>query len=443
VIGVLPNGADTAAATALAAAAAVLLVVLVVVAVRRRRDRRDALFLRRLADAEGTGDAMRRALRQAATVTEASSALISAGDHSGEQATGTLGMTPAEAEAHRFGHGRRVRSVLFEVAVGGGHASVKLGHEDVGDEELERVSTDPTVRSMFIRYDVAGTGRPDEPDPIAGGLAVPIRSHGVPVGVLSVFTRSAGRRFTATEQRALEKVAARVAPFVEARVQAFADELTSLNNLRFFRQVLANEVAAAQRYDRRLGLLAFGLDGLRDINDTPGLGHAAGDLMLQAVAKVARRVVRRSDIACRTGGDEFVVILPESGLDGADLLYERLRREVAALRVEYAGQVLVPKGVSAGAVELRRQDDADSLFDRADAALHRAKAWGKGRVAWGAGDRSAPPPEAGYAAGTAATACAGCTHFRPGQQGVGYCEHWHAPVESMAACRSFGPRAAS
>jgi diguanylate cyclase (GGDEF)-like protein len=350
-------------------------------------------------------------------------------------------MTPVEAEAHRFGHGRRVRSVLVEMEGDGGEpTAIELGHDDVGDGGLERVSADPRVRSMFIRYDVGGAAaRRDQPEPIAGGLAVPIRSQDAPVGVLSVFTRSPGRRFTTAEQRALEQVASRVAPFVESRVQAYVDELTGLNNLRFFRQTLANEVAAAQRYDRRLGLLAFDLDGLKEINDTPGLGHAAGDAMLRAVARVARRAVRRSDVVCRKGGDEFVVILPESGLDGADLLYQRLRREVTALRVEYDGRVLVPAGVSSGAVELRRDDDADSLFQRADAALYRAKNWGRGRLAWGEGDRTAPPPEAAYEPGTGTDACAGCTHFRPGRGETGYCDHWFAPVDAAAVCRAFEP----
>jgi len=422
------------------AVAVVLLIALVVMARRRHKESAEVGFLRDLADSPRLADAMHRALEAARALPGADAALISAGDAAEEQTAEAVGMTQTEAEAHRFGHGRRIRSVLVEVESEDGEPeAVELDQEDVDDGELERVSEDGRIRSMLIRYELGGETEAGEPAPIAAGLAVPIRSQDDPVGVLSIFSRTPGTSFSEDELVALETIARRVAPFVEARLQAYVDELTNLTNFRFFRQTLDHEVAAAQRYGHRLGLLAFDLDGFKQINDTPGLGHAAGDTVLQAVAALARRVVRRSDVTCRKGGDEFVVILREAGLDAADLLYRRLQRAVTGLRVEYAGQVVVPAGVSAGAVELRREDSADSLFGRADQALIRAKTWGKGRVAWGEGDRSTPPPEARYGAGAPERACAGCLQFRPGRRASGYCERWHAPVDADAACLSFEP----
>jgi diguanylate cyclase (GGDEF)-like protein len=267
-----------------------------------------------------------------------------------------------------------------------------------------------------------------------------MRAQGRPVGVIEVFSRSTGRRFTDGEQRALGRLAARAAPFVDSRLQAHVDELTDLNDFRFFRQALANEVAAAQRHDRRLGLLAFDLVGLGEINDAPGLGPAAGDTVLRAVGHLARETVRRSDVACRRGGDEFVVLLPECGLDGADQVYRRLSEQIGDLRVEYEGRELSPVGVSGGAVELRRYENADSLFDRADEALDRAKSWGRGRIAWGLDDRSEPPADAAYGLGSDGHACSVCVDFRPGTRISGYCERWNAPVDPEGGCSAFAPR---
>jgi diguanylate cyclase (GGDEF)-like protein len=209
------------------------------------------------------------------------------------------------------------------------------------------------------------------------------------------------------------------------------------NEIHVFRNALAREVAVAQRHERRLGLLAFDLVGLGEITDVPDLGPDAGDIVLRAVDGLTRKTVRRSDIACRKGAGEFLVILTESGLDGAEEVYRRLRHGLADLRVEYGGQVLSPVGASAGAVELRRDEDAESLFDRADEALDRARNWGGGRIAWGLDDRIEPPTEAAYGPANNGQACSGCQEFRPGTRVSGYCERWHAPIDPQGVCSAF------
>ena len=107
--------------------------------------------------------------------------------------------------------------------------------------------------------------------------------------------------------------------FREARQLADLDALTGLHNRRYFNETLSREVARAQRYNRRLGLLVFDLDDFKAINDQ--IGHLAGDSVLSEMAERVREVVRSSDIACRYGGDEFTVVMPESGLEDADQLY--------------------------------------------------------------------------------------------------------------------------
>src|SRR5262249_33068788 len=146
-------------------------------------------------------------------------------------------------------------------------------------------------------------------------------------------------------------------------------------NRRYFHETLAREVARAHRYDRSLALIVFDLDDFKAINDR--IGHLVGDTVLAQVAERVRDVVRSADVACRVGGDEFATILPESTLDDADQLYRRLQAQISSRPLPEAGRLLI----SAGVAELNENDDAVTFFQRADDALYRAKAAGKGRVA--------------------------------------------------------------
>ncbi len=102
----------------------------------------------------------------------------------------------------------------------------------------------------------------------------------------------------------------------------------------------------------------------------------AGDAVLAGAAERIRDVVRTADIACRVGGDEFAVIIPESTLTDADQLYRRVLAAVSSRPIGRAGRLFLSGGVA----ELRAEDDATSFFERADQALYRAKNDGKGRL---------------------------------------------------------------
>jgi two-component system cell cycle response regulator len=167
------------------------------------------------------------------------------------------------------------------------------------------------------------------------------------------------------------------------RLLADLDGLTGLHNRRYFHELLAREVARAQRYGRELALVVFDLDDFKSINDR--LGHLAGDAVLAETAERARGVVRSADIACRVGGDEFAVLLPEASGREAELLYRRLQRAVSSRPVAQAGSV----SVSAGIAELQADDEPNAFFERADRALYRAKERGKGQVVRAPG-RTAP-----------------------------------------------------
>ena len=144
----------------------------------------------------------------------------------------------------------------------------------------------------------------------------------------------AGRPSAPAGTAELEELALRAGPaidnarrFREARQLADLDALTGLHNRRYFHETLAREVARAQRYSRSLALVVFDLDDFKAINDR--IGHLAGDGVLAEAADRVRDVVRSADVACRVGGDEFAVILPESSLKDADQLYKRLEQAIS------------------------------------------------------------------------------------------------------------------
>jgi len=216
---------------------------------------------------------------------------------------------------------------------------------------------------------------------IHAGLAVPMPGDSGSMGYLTIFTRERGREFGEEDVRELEALATHAGPaienarrFREARQLADLDALTGLHNRRFFHETLAREAARAHRYDRKLALVLFDLDDFKEINDK--IGHLAGDSVLAEAAGRMRSVVRSADIACRVGGDEFAVVLPESSLQDADQLYRRIQNAVSARPIGEVGKVFL----SAGVAELRPEDDAVTFFERSDHALYRAKNAGKGRV---------------------------------------------------------------
>jgi diguanylate cyclase (GGDEF)-like protein len=237
------------------------------------------------------------------------------------------------------------------------------------------------VRSISIVYQYPAEELRDNGNLIHSGLAVPLPGEAGPVGCLIVFSRSDSRRFADGDVRDLEELAARAGPaidnarrFREARQLADLDALTSLHNRRYFHETLAREIARAHRYDRKLALIVFDLDDFKDVNDR--IGHLAGDAVLAEAAERVREVVRSADIACRVGGDEFAVILPESALADGDQLYRRIEHAVTSRPIANVGTLRL----SAGVAELGKEDDPVTFFQRADDALYRAKEGGKGRV---------------------------------------------------------------
>jgi diguanylate cyclase (GGDEF)-like protein len=231
--------------------------------------------------------------------------------------------------------------------------------------------------TMTYRYSDEVSGADDL---VRGGLAVPL-SAGDAVGTLAVFARSPGASFGNGAIDALEELASRSGPalqnarrFQEARRAADVDALTGLHNRRHFHEILARETGRAHRYGRRLALVVLDVDDFKAVNDR--VGHLAGDAVLAEVGQRIAGVVRSADVACRVGGDEFAVVLPESSAEEAGLLFQRLQDALATHPVIDHTTLRLSAGVAA----LDAQDDARSLFQRADDALYRAKHQGKAKM---------------------------------------------------------------
>ena len=218
---------------------------------------------------------------------------------------------------------------------------------------------------------------------IRGGVFMPLMGRELrPIGALSLFWRSIDQEPTAEDIELAEGLAESSVPAIEnarrygeARELAETDALTGLYNQRYFHETLRREVMRAQRYERKLALIVFDLDDFKSINDQ--VGHLAGDRVLAQAADRLREAVRNVDVACRIGGDEFAVILPESSAEDADQLYRRVHN---LMRGTALGTDEERLRISAGIAELQHGDTAAGIFERADGALYRAKDLGKDRA---------------------------------------------------------------
>mgnify|MGYP000872202893 FL=1 len=157
------------------------------------------------------------------------------------------------------------------------------------------------------------------------------------------------------------------------------DSLTGAMTRRAFDQRLAEEIERARRLDHPLTLLIADLDHFKQVNDTRG--HHAGDMALRGFVAVCRQEFRKYDLVGRLGGEEFALLLPDTGFDVALVAAERLRAAVTRSPIDpgVPGQTFHIT-VSIGVAQLRPADDATPFIQRADQALYAAKAAGRNAV---------------------------------------------------------------
>lgn len=159
---------------------------------------------------------------------------------------------------------------------------------------------------------------------------------------------------------------------------ATTDALTGLHNRRHLMKVGNYEVSRAHRYDRPLSMLLVDADHFKDINDT--WGHGVGDTVLKALSQAIESNLRQTDVAARIGGEEFVILLPETTLENALVFAQRLRESVEAISVQVNASSDVGLTVSIGVAMLKPDDTLDKLMSRADRHLYVAKEKGRNQV---------------------------------------------------------------
>ncbi len=223
-----------------------------------------------------------------------------------------------------------------------------------------------------------------------GSDCMPLIAERRPIGVLRFAPRQDGGqqgaeacggdglRFIAAEHLALAVANLRLR--AELRELAMRDRLTGLYNRHQLDEALEREIKRASRLGAPLGLILFDLDHFKDVNDTHG--HDAGDAVLSAVGLLLCERLRSEDVACRYGGEEFLVLLAGCGPEATQRRAEDLRRAVAELRIPAPdGALIGPVTLSAGfACWPRHAEGALGLVRAADQALLRAKGAGRDRV---------------------------------------------------------------
>jgi diguanylate cyclase (GGDEF)-like protein/PAS domain S-box-containing protein len=167
--------------------------------------------------------------------------------------------------------------------------------------------------------------------------------------------------------------------FEELERRAYTDYLTGLANRRHFLEQAESELVRTLRYGRELSILMLDIDRFKTINDT--YGHKVGDVVLKKLADVCSATLRDVDIVGRLGGEEFAVLLPETGEKSAMEVAERLRGALAASQVVLSGGLPLHFTASFGVAILEDKDtNIDTLLNQADQALYRAKSEGRNRV---------------------------------------------------------------
>jgi diguanylate cyclase (GGDEF)-like protein len=216
-----------------------------------------------------------------------------------------------------------------------------------------------------------------------GHLCLPLTAGGYRVGVLGI-PDSAGP-FTDGRQRVLAMAGALLAIslrnaqlFHEVRENSLRDGLTGCFNRTHALAVIDMELRRARRSRLPVSLIMLDIDHFKKVNDR--YGHLCGDAVLAAVGARMREGLRGSDLKCRYGGEEFLVLLPETPLEGAKRVADTLCRELANMPIAWKGETVSITASLGIAVAHPAEVDGPALIGRADAALYRAKDQGRNCV---------------------------------------------------------------
>jgi len=166
----------------------------------------------------------------------------------------------------------------------------------------------------------------------------------------------------------------------ELELLSLKDHMTQLYNRRYFAVISDKIFHIAVRNHQELSVMMLDIDKFKNINDT--YGHHVGDKVIIALANVLQESSRKSDVVCRFGGEEFLFLLPETAVEGAYILAEKIRQKVEEMQIETDDEKIIKFTVSTGiaAVKLKEQRALELSIQRADSALYKAKESGRNRV---------------------------------------------------------------
>ncbi len=221
-------------------------------------------------------------------------------------------------------------------------------------------------------------------------ISYPIMIGGRKVGVLNVTDKSSGGAYDEVDLSLLEIIGPQVALALERaewqeratefQLMSITDSLTGLPNRRYLEERLAEELNRSKRYDSPMSFLMIDIDDFKVYNDKNG--HQAGDVALQITAHCLKGALRAVDIASRYGGEEFCILLPETGITEAGTIADRIRHRVSTTEFPHGkaqplGHVTISIGVSTFTKNI---DTSENIIAAADRALYQAKSKGKDRV---------------------------------------------------------------
>lgn len=243
----------------------------------------------------------------------------------------------------------------------------------------------------YLTEDAAGLHCPHIAAPVKAGVAtacIPLSAQGVQLGLLYLSEADASflQRVDIIESVAeqLSMALANLSLQERLRLQSIRDPLTGLFNRRYLEESAVRELSRCARRELPLALLMLDIDHFKAFNDVHG--HAGGDAVLAEFGKLLTELSRGEDIACRYGGEEFTLILPEAPLEAAMARAEAIRRAVEAMRVRHLGRELPQVTVSIGVAGFPQHGNVPAaLLQLADEALYRAKRAGRNRVECAAG----------------------------------------------------------
>jgi diguanylate cyclase (GGDEF)-like protein len=221
-------------------------------------------------------------------------------------------------------------------------------------------------------------------------ISYPIMLSGRKIGILNVADKTAGGQFDEVDLSLLEIIGPQIAVACERaewqeratqfQLMSITDPLTGLLNRRYLEERLTDELNRSQRYNYPMSCLMIDIDDFKTYNDRNG--HQAGDVALKITAHALKAALRGADVACRYGGEEFCILLPQTSLSEAGVIAERIRQTVSEKEYRFGksqplGMVSVSIGISTFAKHI---DTAESIIAAADRALYHAKSQGKNRI---------------------------------------------------------------